>query len=137
MGCHTLLGNGAYLGPDLTDIYAHAGPAWLSAFLPSAATWPTGPGLQVHLQKPEQIAASGTAELAEYLKRYPGADERVRRRGGDGTHMPNLPLTGTQVDQLIAFLRSTSDRKSTRLKSSTNAHPVFRLLLAQTKTKLN
>src|SRR3546814_677953 len=68
MGCHTLLGNGAYLGPDLTDIYAHAGPAWLSAFLPSAATWPTGPGLQVHLQKPEQIAASGTAELAEYLK---------------------------------------------------------------------
>src|SRR3546814_3229876 len=29
MGCHTLLGNGAYLGPDLTDIYAHAGPAWL------------------------------------------------------------------------------------------------------------
>src|SRR3546814_2736693 len=96
MGCHTLLGNGAYLGPDLTDIYAHAGPAWLSAFLPSAATWPTGPGLQVHLQKPEQIAASGTAELAEYLKRYPGADERVRRRGGDGTPMPQLPLTGTQ-----------------------------------------
>src|SRR3546814_5832285 len=79
MGCHTLLGNGAYLGPDLTDIYAHAGPAWLSAFLPSAATWPTGPGLQVHLPKPEQIAASGTAELAEYLKRYPGADEQIGR----------------------------------------------------------
>src|SRR3546814_13639896 len=54
------------------------------------------------------MAASGTAERAEYLKRYPGADERVRRRGGDGTHMPNLPLTGTQVDQLIAFLRYTS-----------------------------
>src|SRR3546814_13539376 len=86
MGCHTLLGNGAYLGPDLTDIYAHAGPAWLSAFLPSAATWPTGPGLQVHLQQPEQLAASGTAELAEYLKRYPGAAERVRRPGGDGNH---------------------------------------------------
>src|SRR3546814_5192441 len=109
MGVHTRRGNVAYLGPDRTTISAHAGAAWLSAFLPSAATWPTGPGLQVHLQKPEQIAASGTAELAEYLKRYPGADERVRRRGGDGTHMPKLPLTGTQVDQLIAFLRYTPE----------------------------
>src|SRR3546814_13268098 len=51
MGCHTLLGTGAYLGPDLTDIYAHAGPAWLSALLPSAAPWPPGPGLQV---RPEE-----------------------------------------------------------------------------------
>ena len=109
MGCHTLLGNGAYLGPDLTNTYELAGPAWLSAFLPSAGTWPTGPGLQVHLQKPEQVAATGTSNLDDYFKRYPGADERVRRRGGGSTHMPNLPLTGEQVDQLIAFLRYTSE----------------------------
>src|SRR3546814_19917083 len=82
MGCHTRLGNGAYLGPDLTNNYELAGPAWLSAFLPSAGTWPTGPGLQVHLQKPEQVAATGTRNLDDYFKRHPGADERVRRSGG-------------------------------------------------------
>src|SRR3546814_18342410 len=106
MGCHTLLGNGAYLGPDLTNTYELAGPAWLSAFLPSAGTWPTGPGLQVHLQKPEQVAATGTSNLDDYFKRYPGADERVRRRGGGSPHMPNLPPTGEQVAPLNAFFRN-------------------------------
>ena len=51
MGCHTVLGNGAYLGPDLTNIYEQAGPAWLEAFLPSAGGWPTRPAVQVQLQK--------------------------------------------------------------------------------------
>ena len=41
MGCHTIVGNGAYLGPDLTKLYDHTGPAWLAAFLPSAGSWPT------------------------------------------------------------------------------------------------
>src|SRR3546814_3646080 len=63
MGCHTMLGNGAYFGPDLTNIYEQAGPAWLAAFLPSAGGWPTGPALRAHLQKPEQLEASGTGEL--------------------------------------------------------------------------
>lgn len=109
MGCHTLLGNGAYLGPDLTNVYEQAGPAWLAAFLPSAGGWPTGPALQVHLQKPEQIAASGTGDLDAYLKRYPGAAERIQRRGGGSTFMPNLPLTSEQVGQLIAFFKYTSE----------------------------
>ncbi len=30
MGCHTIVGNGAYFGPDLTKLYGHAGPAWLA-----------------------------------------------------------------------------------------------------------
>lgn len=109
MGCHTIVGNGAYFGPDLTNIYEEAGPAWLAAFLPSASGWPTGPALQVHLQKPEQLAASGTADLDAYLERYPGSAERIRRRGGTATYMPDLPLTGEQVDQLIAFLKYTSE----------------------------
>lgn len=109
MGCHTLLGNGAYFGPDLTNIYEQAGPAWLAAFLPSAGGWPTGPSLHAHLQKPEQLAASGTGDLDAYLARYPGAAERVQRRGGNPTYMPNLPLTAEQVGQLIAFLKYTSE----------------------------
>jgi mono/diheme cytochrome c family protein len=108
MGCHTMLGNGAYLGPDLTNVYETAGPAGRAAFLPSAGGWPTGPALQVHLQKPEQVAANGAGDLAAYLKRYPGAAERVQRRGGGATFMPNLPLTSEQVGQLIAFFKYTS-----------------------------
>ena len=108
MGCHTMLGNGAYFGPDLTDIYAHAGPAWLEAFLPSPGGWPTGPAVQVQLQKPAVVADGGATDLDAYLKRYPGAAERVQRRGGHATYMPNLPLTSEQVGQLIAFLKYTS-----------------------------
>ncbi len=108
MGCHTLLGNGAYFGPDLTDVYEQAGPAWLEAFLPSAGGWPTGPAVQVQLQKAAVAADAGASGLDDYLKRYAGAAERVQRRGGQVSHMPNLPLTGEQVGQLIAFLKYTS-----------------------------
>ncbi|MBP7465139.1 MAG: c-type cytochrome [Xanthomonadales bacterium] len=108
MGCHTVLGNGAYLGPDLTNIYEQAGPAWLEAFLPSAGGWPTRPAVQVQLQKAQVQADAGTGDLDEYLKRFGGGNERVLRRGGQVTHMPNLPLTGEQVGQMIAFLKYTS-----------------------------
>ena len=63
MGCHTIVGNGAYMGPDLTNIYADAGPAWLEAFLPSAGGWPTGPAVLVQLQRPEAAEASGASTL--------------------------------------------------------------------------
>ena len=108
MGCHTVLGNGAYLGPDLTNIYEQAGPAWLEAFLPSAGGWPTRPAVQVQLQKAQVQADAGTGDLDEYLKRFGGGNERVLRRGGQVTHMPKLPLTGEQVGQMIAFLKYTS-----------------------------
>lgn len=108
MGCHTLLGNGAYFGPDLTKVYAQAGPTWLAAFLPSAGGWPTGPAVQVLLQNPEQQADAGVADLAAYMKKFPGAAERIQRRGGHPSYMPNLPLTGDEVNKLIAFLKYTS-----------------------------
>ena len=90
MGCHTLVGNGAYLGPDLTDTYANVGPAWLEAFLPSAGTWPTRGAVQVQLQKSD-IAA-----------------ERVQRRSGHATIMPNLPFSRDEIRNLIAYLKYTS-----------------------------
>ncbi|QDW67597.1 c-type cytochrome [Luteimonas granuli] len=109
MGCHTIVGNGAYFGPDLTNTWQAAGPAWLEAFLPSPAGWPTGPAVQVQLQRPEVAAASGTSSLDEYFRRYPAAAERVRRRGGSASHMPNLPFREGEVGRLIAFLKYTSE----------------------------
>jgi len=34
MGCHTILGEGAYYAPELTKTYERRGEAWLKAFLP-------------------------------------------------------------------------------------------------------
>lgn len=108
MGCHTIVGNGAYLGPDLTNIYADAGAAWLEAFLPSAGGWPTGPAVLVQLQREAPAEASGATTLEEYFARHPAAAERVQRRGGQPTHMPNLHFRQGEVAQLIAFLKYTS-----------------------------
>src|SRR5690554_3272820 len=108
MGCHTLVGNGAYFGPDLTNVHDTAGPAWLSAFLPSAGTWPTREALAVQVSR---LASSGlldSADLEAYFDAYPGARERVERRGGQPTHMPNLPLQAQEINALIAFLAYTS-----------------------------
>lgn len=108
MGCHTIVGNGAYFGPDLTRIYKDTGPAWLSAFLPSAGGWPTEAAVKVQLQNAVVQKEAGTADMADYLKRYPGAVERIQQRGGQHTLMPNLPLSATEITQLIAFLKYSS-----------------------------
>ncbi len=108
MGCHTLVGNGAYLGPDLTQEYAHAGPAWLEAFLPSAGGWPTAAAVRTQLVTPEQLSASGVESMDAYLQKYPGAAERIDRRGGSKSHMPNLPFSRDEIGQLIAYLKYTS-----------------------------
>ena len=108
MGCHTMVGNGAYLGPDLTEEYRLAGPAWLAAFLPSAGGWPTEASVRAQLLDPNQVADAGTDSIEVYLKKYPGAAERIDRRGGHTTLMPNLPLTKDEIGQLIAYLKYTS-----------------------------
>lgn len=33
MGCHTLLGEGAYYAPELTKVYERRGPAWMKMFI--------------------------------------------------------------------------------------------------------
>ena len=33
MGCHTILGEGAYYAPELTKVYERRGPAWMRTFL--------------------------------------------------------------------------------------------------------
>ncbi len=108
MDCHTIVGNGAYFAPDLTDLYRQAGPAWLAAFLPSAASWPTAAALRAQLQAPGLVAETGISSLDAYFKKYPGAATRIERRGGKTSFMPNLPFRTGEIPQLIAFLKYTS-----------------------------
>lgn len=108
MGCHTIVGNGAYLGPDLTKLYTAVGPAWLEAFLPSAGAWPTSGAVAMQLRDESIADASGTAAIDDYLKKYPAAAERIARRGGQTTIMPNLPLTRAETQKLIAFMKYTA-----------------------------
>lgn len=109
MGCHTIVGNGAYFGPDLTKLYGKVGPAFLEAFLPSAGTWPTQGAVRLQLQNKAVAADAGVDTIEAYLAKYPDAAERIARRGGHASIMPNLPLTRTQVGQLIAFFKYTSE----------------------------
>jgi mono/diheme cytochrome c family protein len=109
MGCHTIVGNGAYFGPDLTKLYGHVGPAWLEAFLPSAGRWPTQTAVQVQLQKPMVSAEANVESLEAYFDKYPAAAERVNRRSGHATIMPNLPFRAGEIAKLIAFLKYTSE----------------------------
>ncbi len=109
MGCHTIVGNGAYFGPDLTKLYGKVGPAWIKAFLPSAGAWPTKGAVSLQLQDKAVAADAGVDTIEAYLEKYPGAAERISRRGGHSTLMPNLPFTREEVDELIAFLKYTSE----------------------------
>jgi len=108
MGCHTIVGNGAYLGPDLTKLYGKVGPAWMEAFLPSAGSWPTNGAVRLQLQNKAVAADAGVDGLDAYLEKYPDAAERISRRGGHATQMPNLALSREEVGALIAFLKYTS-----------------------------
>lgn len=108
MGCHTIVGNGAYFGPDLTKLYGKVGPAWLEAFLPSAGAWPTSGAVAMQLRDGAIADESGAASIDAYLEKYPDAAERVARRGGHATLMPNLPLTRAESQQLVAFLKYAS-----------------------------
>lgn len=109
MGCHTIVGNGAYLGPDLTKLYAKVGPAWMEAFLPAAGSWPTNGAVRLQLQNAAIATEAGVDTIEAYLEAYPAAAERITRRGAKPTIMPNLPLTRAEIGQLIAFLKYTSE----------------------------
>lgn len=39
MGCHTLMGEGAYYAPELTRVYSRKGPAYIRAVLSSEDGW--------------------------------------------------------------------------------------------------
>ncbi len=108
MGCHTIVGNGAYFGPDLTKLYAKVGPAWLEAFLPSAGAWPTSGAVAMQLRNEAVATEAGVDSIDAYLQKYPAAAERIARRSAHASLMPNLPLSHDEIGKLIAFLKYTS-----------------------------
>lgn len=108
MDCHTVVGNGAYFAPDLTFIYREAGPAWVEAFLGSAASWPTKAAVDMRIDMQQKSGELSVASVDDYYAKYPGALRRVTERGGQGTLMPNLPFSGDEIPALIAFLEYSS-----------------------------
>lgn len=44
MGCHTLMGEGAYYAPELTRVYARRGPDYIRAVLTAPEGWQTAFG---------------------------------------------------------------------------------------------
>lgn len=159
MGCHTLLGEGAYYAPELTRVYERRGPAFIRSMLqnpeamypgqrrmvnyhfssgqiddlvaflqwigtidtngfparpPLATTEPTAPQPAVFAQmcvachalngRGGQVGPAldtvGDRFNADYLSRWLRDPASVR----PGTRMPQLSLTDSQVNELVAFL---------------------------------
>ena len=73
IGCHTLLGEGAYFAPELGNVYPRRGPEFIKAWIKAQ---PTG---------------------------APG-----RRQ------MPNFHLTDEELDDLVNFLKYTSEIKTNK-----------------------
>lgn len=107
MDCHTIVGNGAYFAPDLTNIYKDAGPAWLLAYLGSPGTYPTQAIVNIQLNQLIKDGAIDVKNLDEYYVKYPKAKERVEERGGIEALMPNLQFKKEEMDALVAFFKYT------------------------------
>ena len=71
IGCHTMLGEGAYFAPELGNVYPRRGPEFIKAWMKA---------------QPSKV---------------PG-----RRQ------MPNFHLTDEQLDDLVAFLKYSSEIKT-------------------------
>lgn len=104
MGCHTIVGNGAYFGPDLTKTYRDAGPAWLMAFLGSSGSWPPGAAVDGWVERLREQGVLDVRSSEDYYARYPGARVRVSERGGRATLMPNVVFADGEPGALVAFM---------------------------------
>lgn len=101
MGCHTILGNGAYFAPDLTKVFEEHGAAWVRAFLDNPANFPTEGAVKRYLP-------SGMS-LEEYYSKYPESKEMVLEYGGKRTYMPFMQFSNDEKDALTAWLKYLSE----------------------------
>ncbi len=101
MGCHTIVGNGAYFAPDLTKVFEEHGPAWVRAFLDNPANFPTEGAVRRYLP-------SGMS-LEEYYNKYPETREKVLEFGGKPTYMPFMQFSNDEKDALTAWLMYLSE----------------------------
>lgn len=109
MGCHTMLGNGAYFAPDLTKVYEDGGPVWLRTFLSSPGTWPTEALLDAQVTQLKQAGLVDVASLEDYFTQYPHVKEAVELLGGKRTVMPNLLIKPVEISALIAFFNYSAE----------------------------
>jgi hypothetical protein len=108
MGCHTLVGNGAYFAPDLTTVYSSGGSAWLMAFLINLQVWPDKTMVDPWVGRLVQTGEADAPTLEAYYQKFDGAASDVVDRGGWGIVMPNLHLSESDAAALVAYLKYTS-----------------------------
>ncbi len=101
MGCHTIVGNGAYFAPDLTKVYSRNGPAWISAFLVIPSSLPNQASVETYLPQ-------GTT-IGQYYISYPEAEKMVSDLGGRTSMMPQLVFDRNQRNALTAWLQYLSE----------------------------
>lgn len=104
MGCHTLVGNGAYFAPDITHVYADDGPAWLTAFFTQLRIWPT---VRMTEDQIARLHAQGSLEStspAAYYATWTAAHDDSQTRGGWTILMPELHLRPDEIPALVAYL---------------------------------
>lgn len=72
MGCHTILGEGAYYAPELTQVYARRGPEWIKAFLKDPAAFYPGRRQMVKYAifdpEKDKNADQNRADIIEWLQ---------------------------------------------------------------------
>lgn len=108
MGCHTVLGNGAYFAPDLTTVYSSNGPAWLMAYLSRLETWPTKQDVDPWIDSLRKEGEPDVNSTEAYYEMYDGARSDIVQRGGWGLLMPNLSFKPEEKAALVAFLNYTT-----------------------------
>ncbi len=108
MGCHTLVGNGAYFAPDITSVYATNGPAWVMAFLTNLTVWPDKSMVDPWVDRLVQSGNADAPSFDAYYQKFDGAAGDVVDRGGWGILMPNLQLRESEAVALVAYLNYAS-----------------------------
>jgi len=104
MGCHTLVGNGAYFAPDITAVYSGNGPAWLMSFLTTLDVWPSKAMVDPWVDRLRQSGDLAVTSTDAYYALYQGAGADVVDRGGWGLLMPNIHLKESEAAALVAYL---------------------------------
>jgi mono/diheme cytochrome c family protein len=87
--CHTI-GGGRLVGPDLRGVTAIRDHEWLERFISA----------------PDKLLAGGDPIASKLLKEY------------GGVAMPNLGLSSSEVDGLIAYLTESTPKKTTALPAA-------------------
>ena len=123
MGCHTILGNGAYFAPDLTGVYATNGPAWLMAWFSDPTVWPTQPTVEEWINRLIKSGDTEAKSADEYYAQFDGAQADPVNRGGWASIMPNLNFKDDEKAALIAFLNYASQINTQGWPPVPNANP--------------